>query len=759
MEGAERQLTAILFSDVKSFSAMMAEDEERTIRLVKEHREIVRAILAKHHGEEHGTAGDSFFVLFASAVEAVQCAVEIQQSFHQRNAQRPPEEQIWIRIGIHVGDIVVDRADNHVYGDGINIAARTEPLAEPGGICITRDVYQQVHRKLEVRAVSIGRKEMNNILDAPELYQLVVGQVAGPPTPDRATGAKAGRGRSSLFMGVGACLLVLASLGAWLALKSTPTPEAAAPGTPTPEAATPDTLAAMTVTVIPFDNVTRSEELSWLGVGLSQGIADRLRDVGKLKVVDPPSAPAVEELSKRLSGDALSRELGRRAGARWVVTGSFAVAGQDVRVTAQVLLTEDGTVLRVGERQGKADAVLALQETLDTALLTDLLPGIEFKERDLSARASTKSDPAYRACARAAELFRRDGSPTPQNQRVLRDLLEEAIGHDPEYAAPHRLLASMLWFMGRSSVDIPLLREALAHADVVVRLSPDQAFPDAQRCRVRTSLGMYTEAIEDCERARELDPDVHYGPGLYEAVDQLDHEEGLVQDLVRREGANYWPWWYLGAFYVWQGRLEEARAPLAQAVRIHDESLAAGDESPVKRAGWLEPLGAHGLTGSMHLAAGELGAAASEYQTELNLLAGRTHVYKARWTAVCHGNLALIARLQEDGEQQARAEAALERDVAAGGAPLLAAVAGDLATYRKAAHRNTMLEQALVYAQRAVEMDGRHNPVHLELLADIHERLGHEDLALTVNTEGKALLPECETFDRRAKRIAAGETR
>jgi class 3 adenylate cyclase len=193
MTDTDRQLKAILFSDVKSFSAMMSQNEERTMRLIKEHREIVRSILGRHGGEEHGTAGDSFFVLFSSAVKAVQCAVEIQEAFHKRNADQPPEEQLWIRIGIHLGDIIVDRSDGHVYGEGINIAARTEPQAEPGGICITQDVFKQVQRKIDLKVISIGRQEMKNIVDAPELFRIIVGQLGDAGAQPGPTSGAEGR--------------------------------------------------------------------------------------------------------------------------------------------------------------------------------------------------------------------------------------------------------------------------------------------------------------------------------------------------------------------------------------------------------------------------------------------------------------------------------------------------------------------------------------------------------------------------------------
>ena len=212
MTARERLLKAIMFSDVKSFSAMMATNEERTVRLIKEHREIIRGVLPAYGGEEHGTAGDSFFVLFGSAVNAVQCAVEIQEKFHELNAPRPEEEQIWIRIGIHIGDIIVDKTDNRVYGDGINIAARTEPRAEPGGICITQDVFQQVENKLGLRAIRIGKQEMKNIVHAPELYRVILGGVATMKEDRR---SPPGRSRAPRFVIAGILLAGVALTAAF----------------------------------------------------------------------------------------------------------------------------------------------------------------------------------------------------------------------------------------------------------------------------------------------------------------------------------------------------------------------------------------------------------------------------------------------------------------------------------------------------------------------------------------------------------------
>ena len=165
-----RRLKAIMFTDIKGFSSMMGENENRTVRLVQEHRDLVREVLPEFGGDESNTMGDAFVVLFDSALHAVQCALEIQARLKVMNAERSKDEQVWIRIGVHLGDVIM--ADGDIYGDGVNIAARVEPKAEPGGVCITQDVLGQVRHKIDALAVSIGRPQLKNIHHPPELFHL-----------------------------------------------------------------------------------------------------------------------------------------------------------------------------------------------------------------------------------------------------------------------------------------------------------------------------------------------------------------------------------------------------------------------------------------------------------------------------------------------------------------------------------------------------------------------------------------------------------
>ena len=172
---SQTHLSVIMFSDIVGYSKKMQENEDLTMKLLARHNQIVRDALSKHEGKEIKMIGDAFLVSFTTVANAVRCAVDIQECFAKYNESAAEKEKILLRIGIHMGDIIVK--DNDVFGDGVNIASRIEPLAEPGGICISQEVYNLVRHKLDLQAVSLGPKELKNIKDKIEIYEILVGSI------------------------------------------------------------------------------------------------------------------------------------------------------------------------------------------------------------------------------------------------------------------------------------------------------------------------------------------------------------------------------------------------------------------------------------------------------------------------------------------------------------------------------------------------------------------------------------------------------
>ena len=183
--GRSTQLAAIVFTDIAGYSRMMEHDEERTIEVLQRHNGIVLPLVEQHGGEVVDAIGDGLFLLFPTLRDAVGCSITIQQSVARHNEQTPAEQRFRLRIGIHLGEIWRDR--ERVYGNGVNIAARVQPFAEPGGICITEDVYRQVSNKLSAEMRSIGRHELRNISRRLELYRVVTGSETAGETSEHAS--------------------------------------------------------------------------------------------------------------------------------------------------------------------------------------------------------------------------------------------------------------------------------------------------------------------------------------------------------------------------------------------------------------------------------------------------------------------------------------------------------------------------------------------------------------------------------------------
>src|SRR2546430_8977127 len=211
-ESAEqRKLAAIMFTDMVGYSALAQRDDKLALELLEEHRRLLREIFPRFHGTEIKTIGDAFLVEFSSALEAAQCAIEIQRTLAKRDADASAERQIQLRIGIHIGDVIHREGD--VYGDGVNIASRIEPLASPGGICVSMDVERQIRNALEARFEKFGSAELKNIKLPMELFRIVLpwepGAKAEPERgPTRAS-------KKTPLLAVAAVILLVSLFSGW----------------------------------------------------------------------------------------------------------------------------------------------------------------------------------------------------------------------------------------------------------------------------------------------------------------------------------------------------------------------------------------------------------------------------------------------------------------------------------------------------------------------------------------------------------------
>src|SRR5438477_2130809 len=252
-ETEQRRLAAIMFTDMVGYSALSQRDSKLALELLEEHREILRKIFPEFHGTEIKTMGDAFLVEFNSALEAAQCAIAIQRALAKRDADAPAERQIQVRIGIHIGDVVHRGGD--VYGDGVNIASRIEPLADAGGICVSMDVERQIRNAIETRFEKLAPTELKNISVTMDLFRIVLpwehrAEVRGQKSAVREKPVAGAKGRFPLMGGL--VLLAIIGIGWWWTTHShkPETPRLSEAATVIPE---------KSIAVLPFENLSEEK--------------------------------------------------------------------------------------------------------------------------------------------------------------------------------------------------------------------------------------------------------------------------------------------------------------------------------------------------------------------------------------------------------------------------------------------------------------------------------------------------------------------
>src|SRR5206468_2566741 len=272
----QRRLAAIMFTDMVGYTALSQRNEALALELLEEHRRILRSIFLRFNGTEIKTIGDAFLVEFQSALEAAQCAIEIQRTLSKRNHDVPDTRRIELRIGIHIGDVVHRGGD--VYGDGVNIASRIEPLAGAGGICVSMDVERQIRNALEARFEKLAPIELKNISVAMDLFRIVLPWERGAKAELK--NAKTSVSRHALpasrLAWIGAIVLGVIGAGWWLAHQSLRTKNTLAPRQS--EAAT-NSAPQKSIAVLPFENLSRDPDNAYFADGIQEEILTRLSKI------------------------------------------------------------------------------------------------------------------------------------------------------------------------------------------------------------------------------------------------------------------------------------------------------------------------------------------------------------------------------------------------------------------------------------------------------------------------------------------------
>jgi len=374
-----RRLAAIMFTDMVGYSALAQRNEVLALELLEEHQRVLRPIFGKYGGRAIKSIGDGFLVEFASALQAVRCAIAIQTALVEQSASAPAERRIQVRIGLHVGDVVV--RDGDVFGDGVNIAARIEPLAEAGGICISGPVFDQIRNKIDVPLVRLGQPELKNIQVPIDVYRVVLPWTQGA---SKHAGRRPARRRLGAGVGVIAALIgVVAVLLVWW-----PTARVLhTPSAPLSDAVSPP--AKKSVAVLPFVNMSSDKENEYFSDGITEDLITALSKVSGLHVAARTSSFAFKGKNEPIENIGAQLHVGA------VLEGSVAKAGNQVRITAQLVNTADGYHLWSDSYDRDLQDIFAIRSQVAQTVAKALRVTLAAGERQTLEQKPTEDLEAY----------------------------------------------------------------------------------------------------------------------------------------------------------------------------------------------------------------------------------------------------------------------------------------------------------------------------------------------------------------------------
>ncbi|MEE8540173.1 MAG: adenylate/guanylate cyclase domain-containing protein [Desulfobacterales bacterium] len=506
----KRKLTAILSADVKGYSRLMSENEAATVRTITRYRQVVSELTEQHRGRVVDSPGDNLLAEFASVVDAVDCAVKIQKEIKVRNAALSDNRRMEFRIGVNLGDVIQEGA--RIYGDGVNIAARIEGLAEAGGICISRTVYDQVKSKLDLDYAYQGEHAVKNITEPVRVYQIKMESEEGAPEMNR---------------------------------------EDKLPDKPS-------------IAVLPFTNMSRDPDQEYFSDGITEDIITDLSKISALFVIARNSSFTFKGRAVKVD------EVGRKLGVRYVLEGSVRKAGNRVRITAQLIDAKTEGHLWAERYDRDLEDIFALQDEVTQKIVVALAVKLTHDEQERLEHRETENLEAYDYTLRGLEYCYRY---TKEDNAQAQLMFAKAIELDPKYALAYAWLGRshwMDWVWGWNQ-DSPNLEQVLELTQKAIAL--DDTLPPGHCLLADIYLWTkeHAQAIAEAEKAIALnsnDADGLAGLGgiltfAGRSEEALDY---IKKGMLLNPAHPVWYLWNLGHAYFWLDRYEEAIATFKQAL-------------------------------------------------------------------------------------------------------------------------------------------------------------------------------------------------
>jgi len=608
--GQEQRLAAILAADAVGYSRLMEVDEDLTVRALGAARSIFKAAVETHRGHVINTAGDSVLALFDTAAGAVTAALEVQRELDVISNGVPPDRQLRFRIGIHMGD-VMERADGDVHGDGVNIAARLQALAAPGGIVVSEAVRGAVKSRVAAAFDDRGLQQTKNISEPVRAFSV---RALGSPSVTAAPSGRWTRRRMRWLSAI--CAVVVIAIGAawWLRASNAPRDTSTASSS-TPGASVPS--GKPSIAVLPFDNMSGEPAQAYFADGITEDLITDLSKVAGLIVIARNSTFQYKGKARDV------REIGKALNARYVLEGSVRRSGDSVRVNAQLIDATTGAHVWADRYDGAMKDIFGVQDTVTRNVVKALSVELTGEESKRVAMRGTENASAYDAFLRGWDRYLKQ---TPADFRAAIVEFKKAAEIDPKYGRAYAALAALYWesytrswgeaigtgfrsdeaayqaeqYLAKAMRAPTPLADQVASAIAVQSQRHDEAIADARRAiandpndangyivlaNALSFDGKPTEALDAVDRATRLNP--HYQSSYL-------YQRGLAQFVAKRlteaatslEGAiamnpdEHWSQRLLLATYGSLGRRSDAEK-LAATMRSQDKRGLMANRDPL----------------------------------------------------------------------------------------------------------------------------------------------------------------------------------
>ncbi len=507
-----RKLAAIMFTDMVGYSALTQKNESLALELLEEHRRLLRPLFPRHNGTEIETAGDAFFVEFVSALDAMRCAIEIQTKMFQRNSTVEPERHIRLRIGLHLGDVV--HQGKHVHGDGVNIAARVEPCAAPGSICVSEDIARQVENKINLRLIRLAKRELKNIQLPVAIYRVEMPWEKQHPPESHRFASVLKSNRKVLYGMLAVTIVALIAFSLFRFFTTLPAN-------------------SNSIAVLPFRNFSEDKE-DWFSDGMTEDVVAALSKIAALTVISP--TPPLQYKNRERS----PREIGKELNVASVLDGNVRRDGSQVRIVAKLVSTSDDRNLWTGTYDQEFSNIFSIQSEVAQKIAEKLEATISPAEKERIEKKSTVNLEAYDLYLKGRYYWNRR---LPDSLKKGIECFKQAIAKDPNYALAYAGLADSYTILGNYNLlppreTYPKAKEAAskalsidpnlaeAHASLgfaimnydwdwvaaekelkrAIEINPNYAIARSWHAFLLTVTGRFEEATRVRKKALELDP-------------------------------------------------------------------------------------------------------------------------------------------------------------------------------------------------------------------------------------------------------------